>query len=81
MERIEFYRDIIQRDNLKQRANTIGESTIHDDFIDINGNPTDGTSGKLTFDIKPDPVQRPKRDLSETDFINELANERDVRII
>ncbi len=54
--RIEFYNNINQRDALKQSANNIGESTIHDDFVDSNGNATDGNSGRLTFDIIPDPI-------------------------
>ena len=51
VERIVFYSSIAQRDSIKATAYAIGESPIHDDFIDSNGDPTDGTSGRLTFDI------------------------------
>ena len=59
MTRIEFYVSKTNRDILKNMANTIGESTIHDDFIDIVGNPTKGNTGRLTFGIKPDPIITP----------------------
>ena len=51
MPSVQFYNTPSQRNALKQSANNIGESTIHDDFVDSNGNPTDGNSGRLTFDV------------------------------
>ena len=53
--RIEFYNSLANRTALLNSAHTLGESTIHDDFIDINGNPTDGKSGRLTLDIQTAP--------------------------
>ena len=54
--RIEFYVSKTNRDILKNMAHTIGESVVHDDFINILGNPTNGNTGRLTFDIIPDPI-------------------------
>ncbi len=54
--RTEFYISKTNRDILKNMANLIGESVIHDDFVNSVGMPTDGNTGRLTFDIKPDPI-------------------------
>ncbi len=53
MPSISFYNNPAQRDSLKNTAHNIGETTIHEDHIDSNGNPTDGNSGRLTFDVSP----------------------------
>ena len=55
MQRIEFYSNQSQRKTLIDDALVLGESTIHDDFIDSNGNSTNGKSGRLTFDVKTSP--------------------------
>ena len=57
--RILYYNTIREKLDLKNQANRVGESTIHDDYLDINNNPTDGTKGRLTFDVKPDQVLSP----------------------
>ena len=56
--RIEYYSSLDDKKHLKNLANQLGESTIHDDFIDRDGNPTDGISGRFTFGVKPDPEPR-----------------------
>lgn len=48
---IKYYSSLNERKVLIKSANARGESTIHDDFKDINNNNTDGKSGRLTFDI------------------------------
>ena len=53
---VNYYSDLRQRDDLITTANLGGESMIHDDFVDINGNPTDGKSGRLTFGVKVTPT-------------------------
>jgi len=49
--RVVFYSNLVRRNILIAIAETNGETTIHDEFLDSNNNPTDGSSGKLTFDI------------------------------
>ena len=53
---IQFYRDLTQRKTLIDAAQLNGDSMIHDDFIDTNGNPTDGTSGRLEFGTVPNEI-------------------------
>lgn len=53
---IKYYSNKIEWKKLKKEANDRGESTIHDDFLDVNNNPTNGQSGKLTFEIIPDVI-------------------------
>ena len=55
--RIIYYNSL---DDRKQKLKNldVGESLIHDDFLDENGEATDGTKGKLTLDVvisTPDP--------------------------
>ncbi len=54
-ERIEYYKDIEERDSLKAAAYALGETVIHDDFVNIDEDenlfPTNGQSGRLTFDV------------------------------
>jgi len=56
--RTEFYHSPQQKQQKKNDARSRGESTIHDDFIDRQGNQTRGDIGRLTFDVKPDPPPR-----------------------
>jgi len=55
---IKFYHNPEEKKRLKQSANSRRMSTIHDDFVDEGNHKTDGTKGRLTFDIKPDPPER-----------------------
>ena len=55
--RIMFYSDLRQKNTLLDDATPLGESMIHDDYVDISGNPTDGKSGRLTFDVVPNPTK------------------------
>jgi len=59
---IEFYSSPAERITLKTAAILRRESTIHDDFIDINGDPTDGNSGRLEFGIISKPLPDLDRD-------------------
>lgn len=52
---IKYYSNKSEWKKYKKEANTKGESTIHDDFIDKSGNPTNGVSGRLTFGKIPEP--------------------------
>ena len=74
VKRVIFYRNIVERDTLKASANALGESTIHDDFVNASGKVTDGTSGKLTFDIKPNPAI-PSDKLRERQLIQKLKDD------
>ena len=52
---IKYYKDKLERDSILATENQLGKSMIHDDFIDVNNNPTNGKSGRLTFDTIPNP--------------------------
>jgi len=56
--RVKYYHYSGEKTQLKNDAKSRGESTIHDDFIDERGNATKGDTGRLTFDIIPDPLPR-----------------------
>jgi len=58
--RTEFYNSRKQLKILTKAANQIGESTIHIDFINRQGKRTDGKSGRVEFDIKQDPTNKPE---------------------
>ncbi len=49
-----FYTTPDERAAALAAARRVGEVMIHDDFLDAAGNPTDGTAGRLTFDVLPD---------------------------
>ncbi len=49
--RIKYYNSKDERKTILDDANSLGESIIHDDFLDKDGNATDGTKGKLTLDV------------------------------
>lgn len=51
--RIKYYTTLAEKRQLKIDAHSRRESTIHDDFVDQQGIQTDGTQGRLSFDIKP----------------------------
>jgi len=55
---ISFYDSPGQKRQLLIDARSRNESQINDDFIDRNGIPTDGRSGRLTTGIKADPIPR-----------------------
>ena len=57
--RIEFYNSLANRKALLISAHAIGESIVHDDFLDQAGNETDGKSGRLTLDIQITPPLTP----------------------
>lgn len=73
MARTEFYGSLRNKRIAKEAAHRLGESTIHDDFIDALGRSTDGTKGRLTFDIIPDIVKTPKEILLEL-LLGKLQN-------
>jgi len=52
---IEFYDSRQERGILISQAEQRDESLLHDDFVNINNNPTDGRSGRLEFGIVPNP--------------------------
>lgn len=64
---IKYYNSLKRKKSLVKAANKRGESTVHDDFIDVNGNATDGKSGRLTFEVivsTPDPNFIRKKELT-----------------
>ena len=63
--RIIYYNSLQQKKEAKIAANLRGESTIHDDFINISMQRTDGTTGRLTFAVKPNPKPRKIKGLNE----------------
>lgn len=48
-----FYASRREREFFIKREN---QEMLHDDFIDINDNPTDGNSGRLTFENTIEPI-------------------------
>ena len=63
--RVIYYNSLQQKKEAKIAANLRGESTIHDDFINISMQKTDGTTGRLTFAVKPNPKPRVRLGLNE----------------
>ena len=60
-----YYNSLQQKKEAKIAANLRGESTIHDDFINISMQVTDGTTGRLTFGKIPDAKPRVRLGLNE----------------
>ncbi len=75
--RIEFYVSKTNRDILKNMAHTIGESVIHDDFIDIVGNHKDGNTGRLTFDVKPN-IPPTTDELRVRELVTKINNDQSL---
>jgi len=50
---VEFYPSRRIKLRIISDHKALGETQKHDDYIDINGNATDGRSGRLTFEILP----------------------------
>jgi len=48
-----YYKDLKEKQKLKNEAHKLKERTLHDSFIDKNGNETNGESGQLVFDENP----------------------------
>ncbi len=76
--RVTYYNSLQQKKDEKISANLRGESTIHDDFVNISMVRTDGTTGRLTFDVKPNPKPRAKKGLNE---LNQLLKDRDLQYV
>lgn len=55
---IKYYSSLEEKELLKNEANKRRESTIHDDFVDIDGNHTDKTKGRLIFGIIPNIIDK-----------------------
>jgi len=68
-----FYGSLRNARALKRQAHSLGESTLHHDFIDNNNNVTDGTKGRLTFDIIADIPLTPEQILLEL-LLGKLKN-------
>ena len=63
--RVIYYNSLQQKKEAKIAANLRGESTIHDDFINISMQRTNGTTGRLKVAKKPDPKPRKIKGLNE----------------
>jgi len=73
--RVIFYNSLEQKRDAKLAAILRGETTIHDDFVNISNQPTDGTNGRLTFDRKPNPTPRRIKGLNE---LNQLLKDKKI---
>jgi len=76
--RVNYYNSLEQKAEMKRSANLRGESTIHDDFINISMQKTDGTTGRLTFAKKPNPEPRKIKGLNE---LNQLLKDKNLEYI
>ena len=76
--RVIYYNSLQQKKEAKKAANLRGESTIHDDFINISMQVTDGTTGRLTFGKKPNPKPRKIKGLNE---LNKLLKDKRLDLI
>ena len=72
--RVIYYNSLQQKKEAKIAANLRGESMIHDDFINISMQRTDGTTGRLTFGKIPDSKPRKIKGLNELNQL--LKNKR-----
>ena len=75
--RVNYYNSLLQKADLTRAAHLRGESTIHDDFINISMQATDGTSGRLTFDKKFNPKPRKIKGLNE---LNQLLKDKKLSL-
>ncbi len=75
---IEFYVSKTNRDILKNMANLRGESTIHDDFINSMGNPTNGNTGRLTFGVKPNAPPPTTDELRVRELVLKIENDQSL---
>ena len=73
--RVNYYNSLEQKAEMKKSAHARGESTIHDDFINISMMRTDGNSGRLTFDKKKDQPSRKIKGLNE---LNQLLKDKQL---
>ena len=71
-----FYPSKKQRTNILEKENTKGFQQIHDDFVDAQGIPTDGTSGRLTLTDAVKKVQKVPRGL--TDALVDILADRGI---
>jgi len=76
--RVSYYNSPAQRLEQKRAANQRGESTIHDDFINISMQATNGQSGRLTFDKRKSPEPRKIKGLNE---LNQLLKDKQLEYI
>ncbi len=73
-----FYADAAERVSLATAQNALSRRTKSDDFIDVNGNPTNGTSGRLTFTDDAEVGPPPKVNKTTEVFSNESAANNEV---
>ena len=71
--KIKYYNSLDERKIILDEANSLGESMIHDDFLDSDDKPTDGTKGKLSLDIISNVID-PKF-IREKELIEKLKND------
>ncbi len=73
--RVTYYNSLEQKQEIKKAAHARGESVIHDDFINISFQRTDGTTGRLTTDKKSNPKPRKEKNLNE---LNKLLKDKEI---
>jgi len=73
--RVTYYNSHQQRDEAKRSAHARGETMIHDDFVNISMQNTDGRTGKLTFGIPPNSPPRSIKGLNE---LNQLLKDKEI---
>jgi hypothetical protein len=75
-----FYDNKTHRKTIVDEENLLGFRYTHDDFLDNQGNPTNGKSGKLTFTDEPI-SEVVKTKMTASAFIEELAKIHNVEIV
>lgn len=76
VEKTRFYNSLENRQAIIDEEIARGFSLLHDDFKDINGNDTDGKSGRLIFTNTTQKETRQSKSL--TDALMEILKERGV---
>ena len=55
-----YYSDKSDRQLKIEQERQAGRRLLSDDFVDVNGDPTDGTSGRLTTEVETPDSEVPK---------------------
>jgi len=76
--RVTYYNSIEQRNEIKRAAHLRGETIIHDDFVNISMQHTDGRSGKLTMKVIP-PL--PPRKILGLNALNQKLKDKELSML
>jgi hypothetical protein len=79
-EKVIFFRNRGQLQQIKTRAENAGFRTKHIDYVDSDGNPTDGKSGRLT--LTNDPIVQPnKQQMNQRQLLEFLADKNNIELV